>query len=38
VSVFFIGKEHISTTEEFNNKVIQKLAEQKNRMAEFLFR
>jgi hypothetical protein len=38
VSALPIESDYISTIADFNNKVIQKFAEQKNRMAEFLFK
>lgn len=38
VSVPSTEKDYISTTEDLNNKVIQKLAEQKYWKTEFLFK
>jgi hypothetical protein len=38
VSAFSIERDYISTIADFNNKVIQKFAQQKNKRAKFIFR
>jgi hypothetical protein len=38
VSAFSIERDYISTIADFNNKVIQKFTEQKNKTAKFIFK